>query len=615
MGKRFGRKQDTIDAHVSDELLLLAVDGELGSRDAAQVRLHLEACWTCRARLEQINDSITGVVEYTNFIIHEKFPPSEIGPKRFLEDLHQLITDGRRTSLWDHVNNMLNFLKDIQRRPAWIAAMAVVCTVALLAATFRPAVVSADELVRKAAESQKALLQSLPRPVIYQKFRIERTGSSPTCRLADAIERSIYFDPINDTIVEGRKSSDGKIAAPDSADCLKATVEGAGLNWRAPLSIDSFEHWEDSNRERAVHVERDASGLISIRSTIPQGEVAELLFTFRTSDFHPVMEDILFRNSNRIRITESFFEVFSMDVIDSPLLALNGAKASVSAPAPKPIAALPVRVPAENELEATEMRVRVALHSVQADVGDQIEIRRKGSNSISVEGVVPTTERKKEIESELLGFDHVRTSLTVPGAPSEAGSSFSETADVAVTPDHSLVVEDYPLLQSILKSRFPSVEARKSYVDSTLEAAQFAMAHAWALRRLRERYTADSVARLDPSARQMLELLIRDHVVAIRKEVDIEAELLGEILPTLPETQQNTASCSATEWRSSTQAAFDCLEEIQDDTSVLLGGSQNLQDPERRIREVEVTIQALRKQLLTIDNQVAGNFLVQRQAN
>jgi hypothetical protein len=603
MGTRFGQKQGSIDAHLSDELLLLAVDGELGSRDAAQVRLHLEACWTCRARVEQINDSITGVVEYTNFVIHEKFPPSEIGPKKFVENLHQFIISGRRMPIWDHVNNMLHFLKDIQRRPAWIAAVATVCTVALLAATFRPAVVSAAELVRKAAESQKALLQSLPRPVIYQKFRIEQSGPASADQFAGAIERSIYFDPVNHKVVEGRDSSDGVIASIGSVDYLKAAIEGAGLNWQDPLSIDSFEHWEDSNLERVVRVEGDASGLISIRSTIQQGDVAELLLTFRTSDFHPVTEDIFFRNSSRIRITESFFEVFSMNVIDSPLLALSGAKGAISDPTAKPIAAPPARVPAESELEATEMRVRVAIHSVNADLGDQIEIQRGDSNSILVRGVLLSDARKHEIESELQGIDDVKMRFTVPGTVLGVNASAKDF------PGEALIVEDQPLLESLLIAQFPDVNARKAYVDSTLDAAQSALSHAWAIKRLMDRYTPRTISQLDSPSRQMLELLVRDHVKAIDSDVESASKLLQEVLPTVDFESGETPDCSGNDWRSSTLAAFGCLEKIQDDTSMLLAGSQNSQDSGSILPEVKETIQTIRKQLPKLNNQVGGNFL------
>jgi hypothetical protein len=49
--------------HLSDEDLLLAADGELAARRHAQVRRHLESCWTCRARMAKMEHTIAGVVD------------------------------------------------------------------------------------------------------------------------------------------------------------------------------------------------------------------------------------------------------------------------------------------------------------------------------------------------------------------------------------------------------------------------------------------------------------------------------------------------------------------------------------------------------------------------
>ncbi len=312
-------------------------------------------------------------------------------------------------------------------------------------------------------------------------------------------------------------------------------------------------------------------------------------------------------------MTEAFFEVFSMNVIEPGVFALSENAEIAPKPKPAPPVSNPVRMPSESDLQESEMRVRMALHSVKADLGDQIEIGRGESNSILVQGVLSSDTRKEEVESELQGIRDVQTSLTVPSEPSD---SLMNTGDGAVAPDAVLLVQDQPLLQATLKARFPDLEARKSYVDSTLEAARVAMAHAWAIRHLRERYSEEMVAELEPSARQMLELLIRDHVTAIRGEVEVESELLKQVLPRFPvSASAGAASCSGDEWRSSSQAAFECLEKIQDDSSTLLAGSQNAQDSNDLVREVEETLQILKKQLPCISTQVSGNFLAENKSN
>ncbi len=614
MNKRnfsFGKKDESIDAHLSDKLLLLAVDGELNAHDANEVRLHLEACWTCRARLEQINESINGVVEYSNLLIREKYPPSEQGQTRFLKSLHQLAERGRRPSQWARLTGLFDFLRGVPRRPAWTAAVAMVCIFALLIRTFRsPAVVSADELVRKSTNAQRQLVTSVPRPVIYQRFEIQITEPSVEPSRWATMDRAIYSDPIANRLVEGRTDIDTEQFGFPS-ERLKRTFDEAGLDWSNPLSIDSFKRWQDLHPQSAERVDGSDPGLVSIRSTFPSGSVAELRFTFRGSDFHPVAEDIHFRDSSLVRITESFFEVFSMNVIDSNIFALN--EGAQPQPVAKPIfpPTPAIHVPNENELQTAEMLVRVALHAVRADLGDQINIQRSDANAVIVQGVLPSEIRKREIESELQGIRDVHTSLAVAGDSLTSGANVdAANSEKDLIEDAPVVVADEPLLKSTLKTKFPDADARKTFVDSTLEAAQSAMAHAWAVRRLRERYSPDAVAQLDPSTRQMLGLLVRDHVAAMWEEIEAESELLKQVLPPhAPEVGVYAASCSGEDWRSSTKAAFTCLEKVQDDTTLLLAGSQNSQNVDCKVQELNDTIQKLREVLPNISRAVSGIYL------
>jgi len=69
--------------HIPDEDLVRSADGELSSRRAAEVEAHLEACWDCRARMEDIQSTITGFVRAH----HAEFDaqlPSAAGPHALL---------------------------------------------------------------------------------------------------------------------------------------------------------------------------------------------------------------------------------------------------------------------------------------------------------------------------------------------------------------------------------------------------------------------------------------------------------------------------------------------------------------------------------------------------
>jgi hypothetical protein len=69
------------EAHMTDRELLLAADGELSARRAAEVREHLAACWACRARMHEIDHTIAEFVRAHQDSV--AVPPAD-GPRALL---------------------------------------------------------------------------------------------------------------------------------------------------------------------------------------------------------------------------------------------------------------------------------------------------------------------------------------------------------------------------------------------------------------------------------------------------------------------------------------------------------------------------------------------------
>jgi hypothetical protein len=61
--------------HLSEEELLRSADGELSPQRASEVGFHLEACWDCRARMEEIETTITSFVRAHHAEFDEQLPP------------------------------------------------------------------------------------------------------------------------------------------------------------------------------------------------------------------------------------------------------------------------------------------------------------------------------------------------------------------------------------------------------------------------------------------------------------------------------------------------------------------------------------------------------------
>ena len=61
--------------HPEDGVLLRYLDGELPGRKARQVRTHLEACWQCRAQVEELTGAIGECVRYRKDVLVPSVPP------------------------------------------------------------------------------------------------------------------------------------------------------------------------------------------------------------------------------------------------------------------------------------------------------------------------------------------------------------------------------------------------------------------------------------------------------------------------------------------------------------------------------------------------------------
>ena len=72
------------DPHLSDQQLLLDVEGELSPRDVNMVRAHLHACWKCRVRRQELENAIVDFVRVYQQDLDAKIPPAA-GPRALLK--------------------------------------------------------------------------------------------------------------------------------------------------------------------------------------------------------------------------------------------------------------------------------------------------------------------------------------------------------------------------------------------------------------------------------------------------------------------------------------------------------------------------------------------------
>lgn len=607
------------DNHLSDEFLLLAVDGELSAREAAHVKDHLEACWACRARQDRIEESIADVVAYRNCLLKPYLPPPPSGRAMFVARLEQLADKIGRPSLWSRLSGVLRARMASPPRPVWISTLVMVSFVLFILTVLQEApVASASELLRNAQFFEASALRSVEKPVVYQKLRI-RSGSR-------IVTRTIYRDPVGNRQADHTEvSEDSPGLGRDTSAELQRAFERAQFNWNDPLSAADYSVWRSNLSRKQDEVTRIGNGLLLLKTTTPDGPIAEAQLTVRATDYHPVAQHLRLRDDSQIEIAELAYEVLRLDAVNPAIFAPDRPR---KIPPSALRASAPVSpTPSETELAEAELQVRIALHSTGADLGEPIDvIRNTQQGVVVVRGLTATAERKEKLLTALEGIAHVDRQLqTVSEATAEQL--------LAETPEglRAIAVVGHPALQQQLQEWFPDPEERSAFVNQALALAEDAMARVWALRRLRDRYRAEEIARLSVSSQQTLELLIRDHIASIRQQMEAVRKLIAPFLPPVSDAEPAAVAAppspledgpavagqpaasglpAVAGWRSGVTRSFVSIQSVQESVAVLLAGSgSTAAEPEALLRELQHALAQLESQLPALSQQVYGPFL------
>jgi hypothetical protein len=649
-------KKSNQNPHLSDEQLLLTLDGESSAQEAAEVEVHLEACWSCRARGDQIEKTIGDVVEYRDHLMNLYVPVSTGGPAIFIARLEELARSIGGLSLRSRIVRALrvfgSFSEGMAPRHVWIGAM-VVASLAVFSLTRFGEVrkVSASQFLENAQISEVRALHSVAKPLVYQKLRI-RVGSQ-------TVTHTIYRDPVGMRqadrleVAEGAGGElAGKAGLPTQPTALQAadaelrqTFLTAHLNWQNPLSPASYSAWYKSLDQKLDEVTTVGDGLITLKTTTSEGPIAEARITVRTSDFHPVEEDLRLNDARQVEVHELAWEVLPMEEINVAIFAPEVAP-SAEIGRPSSVAPQPSGL-TDAELAEAELRARVAIHAEKADLGEQIEldrdIPRSGQRSVVVRGILSTPERKDELLAVLRGIPHVDLRLQTVGEAQSQLNQVTEDQSQGAAPQIAqevpareyrvaggnveatrpetlaLVIAGKPALEQQLEEQFPNSEARAAFINETVELVQDAMAQAWALRRLGNRYTPDMVAELSSGSQQTLALLIRDHVSLLRQDLDGVRNRVSPLLspvpvvavlpPTTPDAPLS-ATAPANDWRSTVIQVFSKTQRVHDDGVALLAGSgETVFEEQAVVRELQLTLAELETQLPALYQQVSGPFL------
>ena len=531
--------------HPEDDELMRYADGEMPARKAREVRSHLEACWQCRAGLEELQKVISDCVRYRKDLLHVYLP----SPPARWGDIYQGFAeiDASRNSvpLFLRIRESLRLRLNAPPRwaPRWAtAALAIILAGVLSVEFLQTPSIQAAELLRKAAIAADA------RPAKPRLIQIKTSKHQITRRLNSALSAS----------------------STEAATEIQALFRAARYNWNDPLTVRSYQDWRDGLADKRDDVttvtdQTTDQSVYRIHTAAATGEIAQATLTLRVLDLQPVHERFEFRNREWMEISE---------------LPDEAAPAFALAPAPTPaLAGNPHTAPGPARItEATvgeELQVFAALHRLGADLGDPIEVTRERSQ-IVVAGVGIAPERQEQIHKVLDAVPNVVVRFSEPAA---AASQYAQPAPPA-PPEKSISQQ----FQARIEQQIGGRQNFEQFSSQLLDMTDAMMSRAYALRRLADRFSKDLEASLSPADRQVLQNLNREHTAAIKRQAAQIERLLKPVLVPLGGSPAGGTSSGirSVSWQPATEELFQNARNVETLLAVMLGvtpGNSNAQLP------------------------------------
>jgi hypothetical protein len=506
-----------VEGHPNEDQLLLTLEGEVVAEEAARVQQHLAGCWSCKARYEEMQRGILAFVEYRE----KRYLPALESPSSdssgFRARLRSMTGEAPAVPLQAKIWRKLAFLwhpfQHVQLR--WVTVVAA-AMVALLFWTevLSPPRVSATELLTRAIAAQRPPVAGPPR-TIRQTLQI-RSGARAVTR---------HFEWKTDAPVRQARWD----------------VEADPLAWNAPLTAQGFSDWRDGLSAKTDKVKRSGDRLVLDTRTTADA-IREAWISVRSADFHPVAQHIRFDDGRELDLTEIAFEM--EDEKEPPVAIAQQAVPKAEAPpaVPKP------------DLDQVELDVRYILFAHRWDLGEDLIVERNTSE-VTLSGIVSSPERKQAIQEALSGVANVRLNLTLPTASSAPAAN-----DTPIRQDTR--GSSVPLLHDALDRAFSSPDERLAFTDRCLLASDTALDHAWALKRLADRYS-------DPNAQTKLQEMVRAHLQQLGGANDDLDPLVKLIRAPAAGTQAPSSN-----WRDQVFALFAAVQQQDRDVTSLVAGSQ-----------------------------------------
>jgi hypothetical protein len=387
---------------------------------------------------------------------------------------------------------------------------------------------------------------------------------------------------------------------------LEQIFRGNRFDPRRPLSASVFAEWRQAIKTKAETVAANGDELKLTTVAAPPyavNAIAEAALIVRKSDWHPVALRLRVQAEDGIRdydLSETAYEVLPSQAL-TVFAEAPPAPAPVLSPSPKVspspalVAASPaptLAAPSRAALQAAEVAALYASHQAQADLGEQIEVVIEDGRQVVVRGLVQTSERKEELAQSLRRIALVSPQLLTveeairqaqhaanPPAANETALVMSEKvvgdgqAAAAAPPFQQKLIDHFGGRKGMSEAERQEVNRHVTQFYNTVEAdASAALAEAWALRRLQDRFASANGAELDAASRQLLEEMVGNHLSRLRRRSrNLQARLRPLLITLAGDVPAGSPVIEQTR-QAQVIAAFRAVEQVSRLTDQLITG-------------------------------------------
>jgi len=459
-----------------------------------------------------------------------------------------------------------------------IVALVLMVAVLSLYRRMQPPALTAANLIQQSTQAEETIA-SRPDTVLHRTLQLEERSSSGDLLARSRVdvwqstERGVVarrlYNEKNALVAGDWRRNDGLQTlyqhgvrpqlqlAPEKRE-FAGTISFEGV-WQQSVSAKDFASLI-GDADRALVEESPDAFVIRYANDTGQANTRGLIraaLVIRRNDLHAIEQTLTVSDGRDVRdyrLIEQSFERRASSVVEPSVFEpepelLSSAKPETRNSKPESNTPIPGPLPSTTVVATAELEVEVLrlIHQARADMGEQVSVTRGSDGILRIEGIFDTDQRKSEVLRELqpvMNNPAVKVDVqTVSEALKRQSQPRQSAGQITNQPPESTAntvpVEDELrryLAARGFKDKQIDDEVRR-FSNRMLDQSRETMAHAWALKRLANRFSSEQLSALDKQARNKWLSMMGEHAQALFQETtSLRRELQGMFPNSIPDS-------------------------------------------------------------------------------